>query len=245
MYFKGMEGLNTADRHEKWRSALTWQMPARWDEAELMEMQPHYEGPVLEADEWGVLLVKEAPRCPKWKQRGPAWPYERCKNIAGYRTVHEGAGYCYRCKGDQGAPLRVGAILMGMAYADEMRTTPWEALLGQLQLLANQVQWLRLRVYEAERTGGAEALRPGGSGFDWVMMMEARGDRLAKTAKMCLDAGIAQQMVNKIEMDAEAMMKAALAGLDAAGIEGEKRETLLDAMSSKLLEIEGTPYERA
>jgi hypothetical protein len=54
---------------------------------------------------------------------------------------------------------------------------------------------------------------------------------------MCLDAGIAERLVQQIEIEADTMMKSALAGLDAAGLEGETRERFLDAMSEKMLEL--------
>lgn len=241
--------MDAGERYEAWKAQhLKGQFPRFWAEAEFEEMQPTYERPVLEADEWGVLTIVSTNLCTNfqvkkppgwWKTEGEAWPYERCKRPAGYRTDHEGVGLCYVCRGTQGAGRAKGAILMAMAYADEMvGVTPWEALLSQLRLLANQVSWLRQRVYEAEAAYGPGGLKPGGEGFDWVLMLEQRGERLAKVAKLCIDAGIAERLVRQVEVEAEAMMKAAVAGMDAAGITGEQRDLLLDGMSKVLLELE-------
>lgn len=200
-------------------------------------MQPSYEGPVMVADEWGVLdIVKPGP-CPGWDQPYTTLPARLCTRTAGEATTHPGVGMCRDHGGYFGRELQKGAILMALAYADEMNLSPWEAMLSQVRLLANQVAWLRARVYEAEKTYGVSGLRPGGEGWDWVAMLEARGDRLAKVAKMCLDAGIQQQLVAQIELEADNMMKAALSGMDAAGLEGPAREKFLDAMSGELLRL--------
>lgn len=242
--------MDAGQRYEKWKADNLKGLFTRWwAEAELEHMQPDYEHPVLVADAWGVLDITGAPLlCTNWqvkkpdgwwKTDGEAWPYERCKKPAGYLTDHEGVGLCYMCKGRQGVGKAKGAILLAMAYADEMPgVTPWEALLSQCRLLANQVAWLRQRVYEAEAQYGPAGLKPGGEGFDWVQMLEQRGERLAKVAKLCIDAGIAERLVRQVEVEAEAMMKAAVAGMDAAGLTDDQRHLLLDRMSTELLALE-------
>ena len=232
-----MEEMNAADLHEARKAGLPTRLRSYWEDAELQQMQPDYIGPVLKADDWGILDVVTPAPCPGFDQKYSTLPAELCKRDAGHNTVHPGVGMCFYHNGYFGRELHKGAILMALAYADEMNVSPWEAMLSQCRLLANQVAWLRVRVYEIERQYGAPGLRPGGEGWDWVAMLEARGDRLAKVAKMCLDAGIQQQLVANIELEADNMMKAALAGMDAAGLEGEARERMLDGMSAKLLEL--------
>ena|SRR5687768_15856365 len=231
------EEMNAADLHEARKAALPTRLRGYWEAAELEQMQPDYEGPELKADDWGILDVVKTPLCSGFDQKYTSLPAVMCKWPAGHLTAHLGAGKCFYHNGYFGRELHKGAILMALAYADEMNVSPWEALLSQCRLLSNQVAWLRLRVYEIEKEYGKAGLRPGGEGWDWVAMLEARGDRLAKVAKMCLDAGIQQQLVASIELEADHMMKAALAGMDAAGLEGEAREKMLDGMSAKLLEL--------
>lgn len=232
-----MTELNSADLHEQRKAGLPTRLRGYWEEAEFEYIQPSYEGPTFEADEWGVLEVVDAGLCPGFEQPYSTLPARMCKRKAGTNTPHPGVGMCRDHNGYFGRELKKGAILMALAYADEMNVSPWEAMLSQCRLLANQVAWLRLRVDEVERKFGAEGLRPGGVGWDWVAMLEARGDRLAKVAKMCLDAGIQQQLVTQIEMEADNLMKAALAGMDAVGLEGPEREKMLDAMSTTLLTL--------
>lgn len=229
--------MNSADLHEARKAGLPTRLRAYWEEAEFEQMQPLYEGPTFQADEWGILDIVKIPLCGGFDQKYSTLPGKACKWPAGHLTTHLGTGKCFYHNGYFGRELRKGAIFMALAYADEMNVSPWEALLSQCRLLSNQVAWLRIRVYEVEKTYGAPGLRPGGEGWDWVAMLEARGDRLAKVAKMCLDAGIQQQLVASIELEADHMMKAALAGMDAAGLEGPARERMLDGMSAKLLEL--------
>lgn len=127
---------------------------------------------------------------------------------------------------------------MALAFGDELNCSPWEAMQQQIRLLAGQVAWLQKRVNAAEAEGQDAAIRPGGAGWDWVVLLEARGDRLAKVAKMAIDAGLATRLVQQLELEAEGMYEAATALLDSLGIEGDQREMALAMMTRKLLEIE-------
>lgn len=229
--------MNAADLHEARKAGLPTRLRGYWEDAEFEAMQPSYEGPVMRADEWGVLDIVQAAKCDGFDQPYTSLPARMCERDAGAGTTHPGVGKCWDHRGWFGRELQKGAIFMALAYADEMNVSPWEAMLSQCRLLANQVAWLRTRVHEVEKNYGPEGLRPGGVGWDWVAMLEARGDRLAKVAKMCLDAGIQEKLVANIELEADNMMKAALSGMDAAGLEGEAREKFLDAMSSTLLAL--------
>lgn len=134
---------------------------------------------------------------------------------------------------------------MGHAFGDELNVTPWEGLLQQVRLLANQVAWAQKRVNAAEEKGGEDAIRPGGIGWDWVVLLESRGERLAKVSKMAIDAGVAQQLVKQMELEADAMYKAASAMLDSLGLKDDVRESALAVMSRELLAIEaGEAYDR-
>lgn len=224
------------------RDSMSERLRGHWDEAEFQYAQPDYQHPRtgrLNIGGYRSAEILESGNCTYWGQKGSAWPYEQCTKPAGHRTLHEGVGLCYSHGGNNNSGKVRGAVLMAMSYAEELDVTPWEALLSQVRLLANQVEWLRLRVLEAESKGGAEAIRPGGSDFDWVLMLDTRGDRLAKVSKMAIDSGVAERLVRQIELEAAAMFRAAIAGLEAAGIEGEQRELFLEKMAGKLLEIEG------
>jgi hypothetical protein len=117
---------------------------------------------------------------------------------------------------------------MAHAFAQAMRVSPWEALLGQLYLLQGQVVWLTAKVAEAPTDEMLVSWDPDGGYARWVEMLEQRGDRLTKVAKMAIDAGIAQQMVNAIEDDAQRLYIATKRAAASLGL-GEDRELELVA----------------
>lgn len=222
-------------------AAMTTRQRKHWDEAGLAVMQPDYDEPKTGREEIGGLssaVILDGGLCIYWGQKGPAWPYEQCTRPAGWKTNHEGAGLCWEHGGHTGKGKVQGAVMVAHAYAEELDVTPWEALLSQVRLLSGQVEWLKDKVQKAEFLRQEDALRPSDPDFHWVVMLEARGDRLAKVSKMAIDAGVAERFVKQVELEAAHMFTAALAGLDAAGITGDQRDKMLEGMTGKLLQLE-------
>lgn len=127
---------------------------------------------------------------------------------------------------------------MAHAYAQARETTPWQALLDEVKDLAGQVAWLNDRLIEQEKLGGPDALRPGGPGWDWVQMRDARGDRLARCSKMAIDAGVATYMLTQVRAQGELMFRAA--SLAAAELELPQADQLklVTTLARKLTELE-------
>jgi hypothetical protein len=113
-----------------------------------------------------------------------------------------------------------------------MNVSPWEALLGQLYLLQGQVVWLTAKVGEAHSDEALMSWEPDGYAR-WVEMLEARGDRLTKVAKMAIDAGIAQQMVNAIEDDAQRLYIATKAAAKRLGLDEDRELELVSAIAQE------------
>lgn len=133
---------------------------------------------------------------------------------------------------------------MAHAYAQARDTTPWQALLDEVRDLAGQVAWLNDRLMAAEKRGGEDALRPGGEGFDWLVMRDQRGDRLAKTAKMAIDAGVAQYLISQVQLQGELMFKAAsMAAAELDLPEGDQLR-LVTTLARKLTELESANVEQ-
>lgn len=238
---------SAASSHESFFESLHWRKQEAWDKAYLDVASDEFERPVMIIDEFGVITPDMNLKCPALGKVAPEWQRrklklaaggKRCHRPAGQSTPHEGIGLCLQHGGHYGRGLAQGAVLMAIMFADEMKTTPWEALLSQVRLLANQVQWLRVRVENAEREFGATALKPGGEGWDWVCLLESRGDRLAKVAKMAIDAGVAERLVRQVELEAEHMVTAAIAMMDKLEIYGQKRDEALETLGKKLMELE-------
>lgn len=234
-------------RREKVMNGMHGWLRTHWEEAEFEAMQPLYEAPAtsrLEIGGYETVEVESGLRCTHW-ETGPGIKghsrkrtYVQCHRGAGQGTDHAGVGLCYMHDGARGRGKVQGAILMALAFGDELNCSPWEAMQQQIRLLANQVAWLQKRVNAGEAEGGDAAIKPGGIAWDWVVLLEARGDRLAKVAKMAIDAGLATRLVQQMELEAEGMYEAATAMLDSLGLEGDQRELALAVMTRKLLEIE-------
>lgn len=239
--------MNAGELFEARLSSLGTRLRSYWEDAMVQEVQSWYEAPRLRKDEQGILEVVEPFLiCEGQVKIGKESAYgtKPCKRRAGQATGHDGVGLCAYCGGRSGKGEAIGAILMAMAYADELNISPWEALLQQVRLLANQVAWLRGQVAMREVIGGAEVLLPGGSAYEIVEMLERRGERLAKVSKMAIDAGVAERFIRQLDLEADLMVKAAMATFRDMGLDEDASTKALAFMSTQLqaLEAAQTPW---
>lgn len=230
---------------------MTQWMKIHWEEAAFVEMQPSYERPRTSRSVVGgfetveIAVGKEAIRCLQY-ERGRGQPghsnrmtWQQCTRAAGQGTIHEGVGLCYMHDGWRGRGLAQGAILTAMAYGDELNITPWQALLWQVRMLANQVAFCQEMVIAGEAEHGKESLLPGGKTFEWVDMLEKRGDRLAKVSTMAISAGVARMMAQQLDLEVQIMYKSANAALDSVpGMTQAMRERALEVMASTAQQLE-------
>lgn len=127
---------------------------------------------------------------------------------------------------------------MAHAYAVARGTTPWQALLDELNDLAGQVAWLNQKIGAVGMVFGDDAIKPGGEAWPWVEMRDARGDRIAKVAKMCIDAGVAERMVQQVELQGALMMEAAKRAAATLGLDEAQEFALIAGMARTVVEIE-------
>lgn len=127
---------------------------------------------------------------------------------------------------------------MAHAYAVARGTTPWQALLDELNDLAGQVAWLNQKIGIIGFAHGDDSLKPGGEAYPWVEMRDARGDRIAKVAKMCIDAGVAERMVHQVELQGALMMEAAKRAAKTLGLDEAQEFALVAGMARTVVEIE-------
>lgn len=130
----------------------------------------------------------------------------QCGNSAGAGTDHAGVGYC-RYHGGNAPGQRTQAAKRMAQYEGEQIALgmehdidPAAALLWAVRMSAGMVEWLR---QQSDKTEYGFTDRDKDAGPDkiallrgmWIELYGAERDRLAKTAKMAVDAGIAQRMV--------------------------------------------------
>lgn len=175
-----------------------------------------------------------------WKTTGTVGV---CDKRAGWGTNHEGAGYCQRHEklvddkkaGGDGHRGRTGAWVMAHGFARALDVTPWEALLTAVKIAAGRVAFIEAKLGGANRD---EDLMPEGELAWWVRQAEMWHDRMAKVAKMAIDAGVAERMIRQVELEAELMLRATRLTLDELGLDDVTRERALGMMGKHLLELE-------
>lgn len=152
------------------------------------------------------------------------------------------------------------------AFGQQLDINPWDALLMAVKIAAGKVAYCEFVIgtatndlelegravrMEGDRDGGPGLLMHPDTGEPlgvgeyrdlswWVEKGEIWHDRMAKCAKMAIDAGIAAWQVNRIEEDAQKMARVLNAVLD--GLEGHISDDAAAAarsiMRNELLAIE-------
>lgn len=169
--------------------------------------------------------------------------YGVCDKRAGWGTAHEGAGPCKRhdklvddvVAGGDGYRGRIGAWVMAHGFAVALDVTPWQALLTAVKIAAGRVAFIEAKLGQAVNDTDFE---PSGDLAWWVRQSELWHDRMAKVAKMAIDAGVAERLVKQVELEAELMLKATQLTFSELGLDEMTRERALGIMSRHLLELE-------
>lgn len=181
-------------------------------------------------------------------------PGGRCTKVAGWKTAHPGVGICYvhgggsareNCKGAWKLAIVMSAREYGLSLAGELNVSPWDALLGQVRLLGAQVEYFRQKIVAVEAMEGPDgaSLRPGGENHDLVVLLEARGERLAKTSKMAIDAGVAVRLVEQVETEAALMARALQLTLESLGLDEAQKVLARRLLATNLVALEGSLEE--
>ncbi len=114
----------------------------------------------------------------------------RCQQRAGYGTDHPGFGACVYHGGDSPSLRRHAAKVEARMLAQELDMEPDVALAWMVRAAAGVVAFLQERISQEDTE--PEALM-------WVGLYGEERDRLAKAAKLMLDAGVAERQVKLAE----------------------------------------------
>lgn len=150
--------------------------------------------------------------------------------------------------------------MVAMAFAGELDCSPWEALLKAVRIAAKRVAYtdwvLSTATHDLELEGrlirGEDGVlqhpdtqEPLGVGAFrdlswWVAQNTLWVDRLARYGKMAIDAGVAERLVQQVELEGQALGRVLTAAL--SEIEGHLDEDTMGkvraAMRAELLAIE-------
>jgi hypothetical protein len=139
-----------------------------------------------------------------------------CTKPAGWGTDHQGIGQCKLHGGSTPNANKNAAVKIAQSMGEAIDIQPHEALLACVQITAGEVAYCTLRIQELkteEYTGHPEAYieeswGDGGKQVTkqlpvqlniWIVARRDAMDRLARYAKMALDAGVEERRVRLAE----------------------------------------------
>jgi hypothetical protein len=131
--------------------------------------------------------------------------------------------------------------MMAHVIARVLDISPWEALLLAVKRAAAWSAFYEMKLAAVE-PGDDDALRPGGAAYDWVMAAERVTDKMARYAKMAVDAGVAAAMVAQARNEGETIARVLNAALGAAQLNIEQEAAIRSALRTALLELD-SPHQ--
>lgn len=201
---------------------------------------------------WDASLGGHGRTCGTLVRRGP-WAGNPCLNPAGLHTDHRGWGSCLAHGGAKLRGRAEGAWLMAHAFARELDLNPWEALLKAVRIAAGKsayCEWVLAQAKsDLEIEGRVIVRESSGEGDDgvarllvhpdtgeplgvgayrdlsfWVAKSELWHERLVRTAKAAVDAGVAAWQVRQVQEHAEVVARVLNGTLEA--LRGELTDEL-------------------
>lgn len=150
--------------------------------------------------------------------------------------------------GNRGHVNREGLEVWLMAFdiAEHEDISPWDALLVAVRRRAARVRAVdriinaawddHRRLCEADPNHGNPEV-PNDDVRVW--MAESRNEErlLTRAAKMAVDAGVADALVRRLELEGQLAVDALMAGLDALNLPHDQRMTALAAMHRQLMQL--------
>lgn len=178
-----------------------------------------------------------------------------CDRVAGSGTSHPGVGRCRRHGGETREGLMEAGWAVAHGFARELECTPWEALLKAVRIAAGRVAFCEAKLATAfddrqleppsEDSGVAGRTGEDGQNLHyWVKQAELWHDKLARVAKLAIDAGVAERLVRQVELEGELMLRAANLSLDELDLDDETRQRLLSALARNLVALESAENGR-
>jgi hypothetical protein len=162
-----------------------------------------------------------------------------CRQRKGLRTDHPGTGSCWlhggrSPNGKSHAQIEAATNALALLGIPDV-AKPIEVLFEQVRIAAWRERGLRAMVQQRDALFGAD--HAGDGREDVVSAMHDRAiKRAAEVASMAVSAGLDERLVRIAEREAEIVLRAVGAALDAAGITGELRITA-EASAAAVLEV--------
>jgi hypothetical protein len=167
--------------------------------------------------------------CPRLKPDGT-----QCRNKAGHRTSHPGAGWCWKHAGNTAAGQKHGAKLAAIrAMAEgtgEVDVNPLDAMLYTVRRASHLAAYYRLQREAIELDGGNASILA-------QLEREALGD-LNQWADRAIKAGVAERMVRIAEGTGERLASALEEALEGVELSGDQRRGIVQRFAGSLSRLE-------
>jgi hypothetical protein len=132
--------------------------------------------------------------------------------------------------------------LMAMEIADSRNITPWDALLLAVRRRAARVQWVDAQVQavlakhnmDDTLTPEDKAIAPP-EVLEWLEESRREEVLMIRSAKLAIDAGVAEAVVRRLELEGKLVTNALIAGLDSLELTPEQRMNALATMHKQLM----------
>lgn len=127
--------------------------------------------------------------------------------------------------------------LMAMELAEVNRISPWDALLLAVRRRAARVQWVDNIISELIRQHIANAGDPAvppDTIKPWLKESRMEEQLMVRSAKLAIDAGVAEAVVRRLELEGKVTTDAMIAGLDSLDLSPEDRLKALTVMHGQL-----------
>lgn len=157
-----------------------------------------------------------------------------CKRPAGYRTDHPGYGLCVYHAGQTPAGKKSAATIAAkeavedvrkqmVVYGEKVDISPEQALLEEVQRCVGVVRWIEAKIGNWSdvavdpETGMLPLMRDVYARNNtvitdtehaaWLKVYQFERQHLARTAKMCIDAGISERIVKLAEQQGDLIFR--------------------------------------
>ncbi len=125
--------------------------------------------------------------------------------------------------------------MMAHVIARTLDISPWDALLLAVKRAAT---WAAFYDMKLSQVDDDDALRPGGAAYDWVQAAERVNDKMARYAKMAVDAGVAAMVVQQMQNEGAAIARVLNAALGEVELTSDQESAIRVALRKALLALE-------
>lgn len=167
-----------------------------------------------------------------------------CQKTAGWGTTHRGYGHC-RLHGGASPNGEIYAAKIAAAANGEriarvmglpVEVEPFQALLNTIYVTAGEVEYTTMKISELHES---DAITDAAELHVWITARQDCVDRLARYAKMAMEAGVAERQVRVTEHLGGMIGKLVSAVLDDLALSAEQKLRAPDVVRLHLAKATG------